>query len=97
MRLFLNIKQKSEGTPPRIDGKTIDFSKTERKYPDYPPIPFSFMNDKVWIDSDKQLFTHMTYTNEEVAKIVKDHRKNPMVIQLNIKKHNIFKLFKKFN
>lgn len=72
LRLFLNIKQKIEGTPPRIDGKTIDFSKTERKYPDYPPIPFSFMNDKVWIDSDKQLFTHMTYTNEEVAKIVKD-------------------------
>ena len=30
------------------------------------------MNDRVWIDSDKQLFTHMTYTNSEVAKIVRD-------------------------
>lgn len=35
-------------------------------------VPFSFMNDRVWIDSDKQLCTYMTYTNEEVAKIVKD-------------------------
>jgi tRNA uridine 5-carboxymethylaminomethyl modification enzyme len=59
------------GTPPRLDGKTINFEKLEKKYPDYPPVPFSFMNDRVLIDSDKQLLCHMTYTNEEVAKIVK--------------------------
>ena len=29
------------------------------------------MNDRVLIDADKQLFTHMTYTNDEVAKIVR--------------------------
>lgn len=37
------------GTPPRLDGKTIDFSKTEIKYGDDPPEPFSFINDQVWI------------------------------------------------
>jgi len=60
------------GTPPRLDGKTINFEKLEKKYPDYPPVPFSFMSDRVLIDSDKQLLCHMTYTNEEVAKIVKN-------------------------
>lgn len=30
------------------------------------------MNDRVQIDSDKQLFTYMTHTNSEVARIIKD-------------------------
>lgn len=42
------------------------------KYPDFPPVPFSFLNDRVAVDSDKQLNTHMTYTNDECAKIIRD-------------------------
>lgn len=60
------------GTPPRLDGRTIDFSKVEKKLPDYPPQAFSYMNDRVTIDSDKQLLTHMTYTNDECARIIRD-------------------------
>ncbi|CAF0725893.1 unnamed protein product [Brachionus calyciflorus] len=60
------------GTPPRIDGRTIDFSKLEKKYPDYPPVPFSFLNDKVHLEPEQQLLCHMTYTNSDVAKIIKD-------------------------
>lgn len=60
------------GTPPRLDRNTIDFSKVEVKYPDYPPVAFSFMNDKVAVDADKQLVCHMTYTNEKSAQIIRD-------------------------
>lgn len=60
------------GTPPRIDGRTIDYTKVEKKFPDYPPVPFSFMNDRVQVEPDQQLLSHMTHTNSEVAKIIKD-------------------------
>jgi tRNA uridine 5-carboxymethylaminomethyl modification enzyme len=39
---------------------------------DNPPVPFSFMNNRVLVEPEEQLFTYMTYTNEEVAKIIKD-------------------------
>jgi len=71
-RIGFKMGRLKTGTPPRLDGRTIDFTKTEKKLPDYPPVPFSFMNEKVWIEPEKQLFTYMTYTNEQVAKIVKD-------------------------
>lgn len=57
------------GTPPRLDGKTIDFSKTTPTYGDDPPEPFSYMNDQVWIKPSDQLICYITYTNEEVEKI----------------------------
>ncbi|XP_060075582.1 protein MTO1 homolog, mitochondrial-like [Ylistrum balloti] len=58
------------GTPPRLDAKTVDFSKTGVMKPDDPPRPFSFINDNVWIPADKQLNCHMTQTNPEVDQIV---------------------------
>lgn len=57
------------GTPPRLDGKTIDFSKTEIKYGDDPPEPFSFINDQVWLKASDQVICHMTRTNERVDRI----------------------------
>ncbi|RNA09104.1 MTO1 mitochondrial [Brachionus plicatilis] len=60
------------GTPPRIDGRTIDYNKLEKKYPDYPPVPFSYLNEKVQVEPGQQLLCYMTHTNQEVAKIIKD-------------------------
>lgn len=37
------------GTPPRLDGKTIDYSKTKPISGDKEPMPFSFLNKTVWI------------------------------------------------
>lgn len=71
-RIGFHMGRLKTGTPPRLDGRTIDFSRLQIEYPDNPPVPFSFMNDRVLIDGDKQLPTHITYTNERVAKIVKD-------------------------
>ncbi len=37
------------GTPPRIDGRTINYSVCRRSNPDTEPMPFSFLNDSVWL------------------------------------------------
>ncbi|XP_071093127.1 protein MTO1 homolog, mitochondrial-like [Haliotis cracherodii] len=58
------------GTPPRLDGRNIDYSKTTVMYGDDPPTPFSFLNDQVWIQAKDQLKCHMTRTTEAVEKIV---------------------------
>lgn len=37
------------GTPPRLKADTINYDVCDRQYGDDPPLPFSFMNEKVWI------------------------------------------------
>ena len=58
------------GTPPRLDAKTIDFSKTEPQYGDDPPIPFSHSTEKI---TNPQLPCYITYTNKETHKIILDN------------------------
>lgn len=55
------------GTPPRLDAKTINFSKTEPQYGDDPPLPFSHSTDKI---TNPQLPCYITYTNSETHKII---------------------------
>lgn len=61
------------GTPPRIKADTINYNIVERHSGDKKPVPFSFMNDSVWISADKQLPCHLTYTNFKVNEIVKNN------------------------
>jgi len=49
------------GTPPRLNGRTIDYSKTEMQPGDEPPPPFSFWHDKLTVE---QMPCYLTYTNE---------------------------------
>jgi len=58
------------GTPPRLDAKTIDFSKTEPQYGDDPPIPFSHTTEKI---TNPQLPCYITYTNKETHRIILDN------------------------
>lgn len=51
------------GTPPRVDGRTIDYSKMEDQPGDIHPQCFSFRKP---ITIDKQHSCHITYTNEQV-------------------------------
>lgn len=51
------------GTPPRIRKSSIDFRNLNVQKGDSPPEPFSFMNDRVWIEADQQLDCHLTFTN----------------------------------
>lgn len=56
------------GTPPRIDGRTIDYSKTEIQDGDDEIIGFSYLDSK---KPTKQLPCHISYTNTKVHDILK--------------------------
>lgn len=43
------------GTPPRIKKDSIDFSNLSVQLGDSPPVPFSFMNERVWLDTKDQV------------------------------------------
>ncbi|MFC2120850.1 tRNA uridine-5-carboxymethylaminomethyl(34) synthesis enzyme MnmG [Bacteroidota bacterium] len=57
------------GTPPRIDGRTINFSIMEEQRGDDTTVPFSYMND--WKKNEKQKSCFITHTNKKVHDIIK--------------------------
>ena len=57
------------GTPPRLDGRTIDYSKTEEQFGDENPVSFSFMTKN---PISKQHSCFITYTSPEVHAILKE-------------------------
>jgi len=68
--LGLKLGRLKTGTPPRLDAKTIDFSKTEAQYGDDPPIPFSHSTARL---ENPQLPCFITYTNKETHRIIKEN------------------------
>lgn len=56
------------GTPPRLDGKTIDWKRLEEQKGDDPPVPFSFLTDRVTVP---QISCHITYTAPETHEIIR--------------------------
>lgn len=61
------------GTPPRIRKNSINYTNLSVQLGDNPPSPFSFLNDRVWIDPNDQLPCHLTYTTFKVNEIVKEN------------------------
>jgi len=55
------------GTPPRLDSRTIKFKNLEEQFGDNDPYFFSFLTKKIL---NKQVTCRMTYTNDEVHKII---------------------------
>jgi tRNA uridine 5-carboxymethylaminomethyl modification enzyme len=58
------------GTPPRIDGRSINYDALDIQYGDEKPVPFSFMNDTVLKGKD-QLTCWIGYTNQKVHDLLK--------------------------
>ncbi|XP_037375867.1 protein MTO1 homolog, mitochondrial isoform X2 [Talpa occidentalis] len=58
------------GTPPRIAKESINFSILNKQIPDNPSVPFSFINETVWIKPEDQLPCYLTHTNPRVDEIV---------------------------
>ncbi|EGC48378.1 mitochondrial translation optimization protein [Histoplasma capsulatum var. duboisii H88] len=73
------------GTPPRLDKKTIDFSNLEVQPGDSPPIPFSYLNNRVDVDDEDQLPCWSTYTNEAAHQIVRDNLDKSIHIRETVK------------
>lgn len=57
------------GTPPRVDGRTLDFDQMEPQWGDDPPTPFSFFTERITID---QLPCYLTYTNPRTHQILEN-------------------------
>jgi tRNA uridine 5-carboxymethylaminomethyl modification enzyme len=57
------------GTPPRLDGRSIDWSQFEKQPGDPVPTPFSFLTEKI---ERHQIDCHLTYTTDETHRILSD-------------------------
>ena len=57
------------GTPPRVDGRTIDFSKMEEQGGDDNPLKFSYSDETHFLKKQKSCW--ITYTNSEVHEMLK--------------------------
>jgi tRNA uridine 5-carboxymethylaminomethyl modification enzyme len=65
--LGLRLGRLKTGTPPRLDAKSIDFSRTTPQYGDDPPVPFSYSTEKI---ENPQLPCYITYTNHETHEVI---------------------------
>ena len=68
----IGIRRFKTGTPPRIDRKSIDFSKTVEQKGDERIVPFSFENRPEDITRE-QISCWLTYTNEETHQIIREN------------------------
>jgi len=57
------------GTPPRLDGRTIEWSRFEAQSGDADPTPFSFLTEKI---EREQIKCYISYTSEQTLQILRD-------------------------
>ena len=67
-RLGLRVGRLKTGTPARLDGKTIDWSKTQEQEGDKDIEPFSFLDEKIEVP---QVLCHITATNAKTHEIIR--------------------------
>ena len=70
------------GTPPRLDSRTINFENLEEQHADDDPYFFSFLTKK---NFNKQISCRVTYTNNDVHKIIAKNIKRSAMYSGNIK------------
>ena len=70
------------GTPPRLDGATINYDDLEKQDADVDPEYFSFLTKKTY---NKQIACRVTYTNEKVHEIIKKNLKKSAMYSGSIK------------
>ncbi len=67
-KLGFTLGRLKTGTPPRLDARSIDFSVMTAQHGDEPPIPFSYLTDKI---DRKQVPCYLTYTSTVTHEIIK--------------------------
>jgi tRNA uridine 5-carboxymethylaminomethyl modification enzyme len=74
--LGLNWKRLKTGTPPRLDGRTIDWSRFEPQYGDAKPTPFSFLTKEI---VREQVPCYVAYTSEVTHRLLRENiSRSPM-------------------
>ncbi|MBO4478370.1 MAG: tRNA uridine-5-carboxymethylaminomethyl(34) synthesis enzyme MnmG [Lachnospiraceae bacterium] len=68
----ITVRRFKTGTPARVDGRTIDYSKMAEQFGDKVVVPFSFSTDPASVQKE-QVSCWLTYTNEETHKIIRDN------------------------
>ena len=68
--LGLSLRRFKTGTPPRVNRRSVDFSKMELQTGDEDPIPFSFQTKT---PPENRAVCYLTYTNEATHKIILDN------------------------
>jgi tRNA uridine 5-carboxymethylaminomethyl modification enzyme len=71
------------GTPPRLDAKSIDFNILEAQEGDNPPMPFSYLNERVQVE--EQLLNYETRTNEATHDIIRNNLDKSIHIRETVK------------
>ena len=75
-QLGLPLRRFKTGTPPRVNRRSIDFSKMELQPGDENPEPFSFRTDH---PLENRAVCYLTYTNRETHRIIKENlHRSPM-------------------
>lgn len=68
----IEMRRFKTGTPARMDGRSIDYSKMEEQLGDEKVIPFSFSTDPESVQID-QVSCYLTYTNEQTHEIIRNN------------------------
>jgi tRNA uridine 5-carboxymethylaminomethyl modification enzyme len=71
------------GTPPRLDGKSINFKILDAQEGDQPPMPFSYLNERVQVE--QQLLNHETRTNEATHDVIRNNLDKSIHIRETVK------------
>lgn len=73
-KYHFDLERFKTGTPPRIDGGTINYDETEEQPGDEVPNHFSFQTpDSKYIELKNQLSCWLTYTNEKTHEIIREN------------------------
>lgn len=68
----ISLRRFKTGTPARMDGRTIDYSKMSEQFGDDPVVPFSFDTDAADVQKP-QVSCWLTYTNEKTHEIIRNN------------------------
>jgi tRNA uridine 5-carboxymethylaminomethyl modification enzyme len=68
LSLGFELERFKTGTPPRLNGRTIDFTRLEPQPGDADPVAFSFLTDAI---TEPQMDCHITYTNPAVHDLIR--------------------------
>src|SRR3954463_13981616 len=77
-RMGFRVVRLKTGTPPRLDGRTIDWSKFAVQPGDEDPTPFSFRTKRV-AHHDAQIPCHIAFTTPETHRVIRENvNRSPM-------------------